>query len=380
MKRIALAVDSLIHFYRMRSTADELQARGAEVDVYVPEDSGHSQSAPDTLRFISEMGYRVFASVVPDTPRYNVLLESYPLSDLPSMVGIEYDYRIKVPYFLLAAKPSSSYLPTLHMPYDAAIAFSRYEANVFQAYGRTHFVAPPNFAKFQRAVKDPDARPRLLYLPTFDDKVSEDYEAMRRSFDSVRSRFHIVVKMHSATQYLESEADHRAFLTSIGDEVLDQSADLAEVLEDIDIVVAGNSAAVFDSLYAEVPVCVVSQDVNRFQLHGDTPLFSFVESGAIPQAKTVSEIEGAIDRALHLREAQVQLKQEQFAPADQADSQLAEVVLAYCATPVEKDPYAQMRRAYLLYTEAQLHAHEQALSWRITAPVRWVLDKLVHRD
>ena len=376
MDKVAFVVDSLIQFYRVQNAAKELIASGAEVAVFVPEDSGHNSSAADTLKAISEMGFSVFANAAKSETHYQVVLESYPLSDLPSMRGLKFDYRMKVPYFLLAAKPSSSYIPYLQEPYDAAFVFSKYEADTFQAYGRSHFVDPPNFANLRKARKVEGGRPKLLYLPTFNDKVSEDYEAMLRAFEPLRSRFHIVVKMHSATQYLDEEAAHRTALLRIGHEVLDQSADLASVLEEFDVVIAGNSAAVFDAIYAEVPVCVLSEDVNRFRMYGDTPLFSFVESGTIPQAKSFGELERAVDAALQLREEQLTLKSEQFTPPQGSESNLARVVLSYCAIPIAENTYVNLRRSFIQSFEAQIQAREDSLSWRLTAPLRWFLDKL----
>lgn len=355
-------------------------ALGGEVDVYVPEDSGLNGSARETLAQIKAMDYSTGHRFVAGTPGYNVLLECYPLSDFPSMHGIDYDYRLKFPYFLLAAKPSSSYIPELHLPYDATIAFSAYEAEVFKAYGRSHFVKPPNFAEFAKNAEREGSRERLLYLPTFNDKITDDYAKLGAVFERLKERFHLVVKMHSATQFSEEEAPHREFLASVADECLDQSANLVEVLQGVDVVLSGNSAAVFDALYAEVPVCVASQDVNRFRLLTDTPLQQFVSEGAIPLASTLGGIEAAIAQALDLAEAQRALRQREFFPQHNPPAELTAVIRAYCETPAADDPYTQLRRHYLAYREGEVQAYEQSLSWRVGSPLRWVLDRFTQSN
>lgn len=370
MLRVAVVVDSMVQFLSVERGLGDLSRLGVSVEVYVPQDSGLGDSAETTLKGISELGYSPRSGVEDGARYYDVLLECYPLSDLPSMVGIQWGYRIKFQYFLLAAKPNQSYTPNLYSPYDATIVFSAYEASILQVYGRTHLVAPPKFSSYSREELDTGERPTLVYLPTFGDDFSSDYERLAEVFTALKADYRLVIKLHSATQFSDHETAHREFLVSIADDLLSQSANLVETLQNADVVLAGGSAAVFDALYAEVPVCVASKEIDRYKLLEESPLYQFIAEGFIPLASTPEAIPEALKEARRLSTNQRMLTQREFFPEGILVGDFASVVADYAKSDSGKDPYLQMRQYYLQCQEEERQAYETSLSWRLTRFLR----------
>ena len=101
----------------------------------------------------------------------------------------------------------------------------------------------------------------------------------------------------------------------ISDECYNHKTELAELLTIADIVLSDNSGAIFETLYAKVPLAVYSEDINKNKLDNfDTTQYRLVKEGYIPYTNHSDEIPNILEQALSSKyiEKQKNLSDELF--------------------------------------------------------------------
>lgn len=312
MKNVAFLVQNLSQFYSMKNGIDALISKGHTVDIFVPRADdweGFRNIFNDTAESLAGMGYSVRREVDRDEI-YKILLEPYPMWDFSL---IPHDYRIKYRYSPVCAKPDPVFRVETNIIYDAQLTYSRYEASFLSAYSVIEPVGMLKYVSYEKRERPQTDKKILLYLPTYGDISSLD--SVADAMSELKDEFYIITKFHHGTSFLFAEEERVNKLASVSDERYDQKTEISSLLSVADAVLSDNSGAIFESVYAEVPVAVFTDALNDRRLGGlDTPQYKLVNKGILPHAKNASEIRNALKTALsdEVVSKQRKLKQELF--------------------------------------------------------------------
>ena len=294
-KNIAVIVQNLVQFYSIKNGIDALVSKKYPVDIYVPinnNDLGFGNMFTKTYNTLISMGYSPLRSL-DSSVNYKILLEPYPLD---IYFKINYTYRLKYKYSLLSAKPNWAYKPENNLYYDAILSFSPYESdflNVFSKIEMTGNLKYINLTKLDRPNTDKSV---LLYLPTYGDVSSIDL--IIDELKNLKSKYYIITKLHHGTSFLLNEKTRIEKLKSISDESYDQNIELAQLLSKVDVVLSDNSGAIFEALYAKVPIAIYSDDINKNKLSNiNTAQYNLVKEGYIPYTNKSTEIINVLTKA-----------------------------------------------------------------------------------
>jgi len=120
----------------------------------------------------------------------------------------------------------------------------------------------------------------------------------------------VYIKAHHGTDFLKEEKFKTELLKKSCDLYFDSSQNIIDLLSEADLVLSDNSGAIFDSIYAGVPVVIFSKDVNRNKINDDfnTKQFELVKNGIIPYTSDPSDIEKIIKEGLENSTLKKQMK------------------------------------------------------------------------
>lgn len=387
---VAIVFDDLTEFYSIKDSIDELINSNVKVDLYVLGNYSNGMSS-ETERRISSLGYEVLTDFTGEN-RYKVLLEPYPLINGDN---VHYDYRIKYRYSPVCAKPDPVYTPEWNMPYDAFIVYSNRDAEVFSVYGKTHTIPYKKFSNFKKETVK--GKPELLYLPTYGDVSSVDMFD-KKTADRLKEKYNLTIKSHHAIQYRDDEKHNYEKLKALADNFYDSDTSIVELLSTADIVLSDNSGAIFDAIYSETPIALLS-DVEKLNSRKlgeiDTLQYELVKNGVVPCAHRIEDVEQVLSLAYDLLPEQKEVKLNIFGIEAESESMM-EVIDYYLSK--NKDDDLHLKSKHILQSSwyegnaskearelfAQENAtlkrdvkmiysqFEESISWRITRPVRSV--------
>lgn len=291
MKKIAITIQNFVQFYSLKNyinTADNVI-----IDLYVPisiNDLGFDGMFDDIYNYLKKEKYRVYRKV--KKIRYDILLEPYPMD---IYFKFNYKFRIKYKYCAISAKPHLTYKVDDNIYYDAILCHSTYEQEIMDCFAKTFLVGRTCFYNFQK--KKLGKIKTILYLPTYGDlnSINDIADELKK----LSKNYNIIVKEHHGTNYLNLDKEKKNKLSETFSKVYDSTYSLTKLLELADVVLTDNSGAIFESLYANVPVCIFSKKIDSCSTTALPSLQQqLVESGEIPYTNNVKELESIIIKAV----------------------------------------------------------------------------------
>jgi hypothetical protein len=368
--KIAVTLNSLVQYLSVRNGLSELQSRGFQVNIFIPSDSGTETQIDGISRIVRRDGFQVWNDISEAPNGFSVLLEPYALSNLPSLSGIEFDYRIRYQYGLVSGKPSKAYTPELNLHFDVILCHSQYESEVFSVYAKTHIIKPLRSSEYTLMKADSN-RKTLLFTPTFDEFEEVDFSALQTELLSLKENFTLLVKMHEASEYRSEELKFRELLESVADHIFYHKDDIYDLLSIADVVLAGQSGSIYDALYSKVPVCVIAPDEARYEYVIPSLQKQLRESGKLPYASSPSGISSAILSALRQSNEQSMVSEEIFNSKFLDYESFSDVVEFYANQLIEMDTHTILKRHLANGRTSREQELLGSLSWKITKPIRW---------
>lgn len=382
--KVAIIFNDLTEFFATRDNLDALLKANIPTDIYVVPNYSKDMER-DTREALIDLGYSVKDGKESNV-NYKIILEPYPSRFSAEM---KCDYRIKYTYGANSAKPDPVFSPSWNLSYDASIQYSRRDAEIRSVYSRAYVIPYAKYKGFTKNAHN-EAKPRLLYLPTFGN-VGSISSLTEEVVADIKQQYTLVVKAHHAIQFREDERDNYELLQNIADEFHDSSVSLEGLLADVDVVLSDNSGAIFEAIYAEVPVAVFSDRLNDRKLGGlNTLQHDIVAQGVVPCAKAAIDILSMLQKAMKLQGKQREMKQQLFVSYDDKDADdFVSVIKTYLSKNRDEDYYTQSRDILrndindknrrisalserVQELEAKVGDYENSSSWKITEPLRKV--------
>jgi len=308
--RIAVHFDDMVEFYNIRHGVDALMEAGIPVDLIVSAKHSEMHSLPGKQELMDETYYEIvkhgYSPVreIDESIRYKILLEPHLSEKYYLPEKINHEFRIKYMYYLIQAKPKNTCTFAKNIEYDAILCHTKREAEMLSAYTKTFLISPMRYKGFKKDLNRPSEKQTLLYAPTFGNIGSID--SIEEAVSTLKKEYYVVVKAHHMTQTRETERFE--ILKSIADEYYSQAVDLAELLQSADVMLSDNSAAIFDAIYAEVPVAIYNRSedlLNDMHLGRiDTYQYQLVKRGVIPYTNSIDKIGDVLKEAVKCREKQ----------------------------------------------------------------------------
>ena len=285
---IAIVFDDLTEFYVMQKAIDKLKESHYQVDIIVPYDSGYNNLAEHTLQTITNLGYSPLDDA-PSNKTYKILLTPYP--GLDAVKRIKYIYHLRYPYGAISAKPNPSYYPNHIYQYDAMFSFNTYDG-FLETYGPKIYPLPYwRYTSFKRKPQSKNQPPILLLLPTFGTDTSFINHLPDSTITELKKEFKIISKAHHAVHFGIDGADTLQRLEQISDEFYTSDTPIDDLLKKATIVLSDNSGAIFESICANVPIAIFTNDPNSRHLGKlNTLQYKLVQQKIIPHATKPNEI------------------------------------------------------------------------------------------
>lgn len=387
-KDVAIVFDDITEFNTMLYGVQELNRSGITYDIIVPFDSGYADLPQKTAAEIQKNGYKVLTDA-PKNTHYKILLTPYP--GIKVVERMDYDYHIKYCYGALSAKPNPVYLPYQKIQYHAFMLFNNYELELYQAYGaETYFLPFWRYKNFKK--KKHSGKPVLLILPTFGDVSCIDL-LKDDDIKAIKHKYKIIAKSHHALDSNPSEEKRLSRLKDIADVCYDSNAKIEELLAMSDVVLSDNSGAIFEALYARIPVAILAEDPNARKIAGlDTYHSRLINAGILPYTNRSEYLGKIIDEAIDKVHLQATESKKLFEPKGQnkAGDSFTAIIREYLNRNPAED-YRKILHDILIseYTEDKKENLElrrqisdllNSNSWKMTRPVRNIINILKRKD
>ena len=293
---IAITIQNMVQFYSIKNGIDALLKKGYNVDIYIPQtthESGIGDLYDDTYNTLINSNY-VLKREADDNITYKILMEPYPMD---IYLKINHKYRLKYKYAPIPAKPNLTCTASTNIYYDGIICYGDYDASYLKAYSNTYVIGNMKYIGFKRNPVLINNKPILLFLPTYGENSSID--KLIDELKKLKNNYYIIVKSHHGTSYLKNELYRINKLKEIVDEFYDHSTQLIDLLSKAHVVLSDNSGAIFEAIYAEVPIAIFSNDLNANKLNDfNTTQYDIVNEGYIPYTKEPSNIKQVLDEAM----------------------------------------------------------------------------------
>ncbi len=133
----------------------------------------------------------------------------------------------------------------------------------------------------------------------------------------MKEKYYIIVKFHHGVL---AEHENIYKLDEKCDEWYDHKTELTALLERADVVLSDNSGAIFEAIYAEVPVAIFATEINENLAEFYTTQYDLVQKGVIPYTDNIENIYDILEKALsdEYRKKQKEIREEYFyIPEDQ---------------------------------------------------------------
>lgn len=206
---------------------------------------------------------------------------------------IKAKFYLKYEYGTLNIKPSLTYTPQSLRGLHGFLCQSTITERLLSAYGLTFPVDNLRFDGYTRKKE----KNTILFAPTYnDDKTISDYTDIIKNLQS--AGYKVLVKGHHGTEYLEQNAKKRNILVSLADEYYGPDTCLSELIMRAEVCLFGNSSAIGEALYANVPCAIFAHDLDSFALESiHTSQYHFAKDNIIPHCSNSKTITTAIKKA-----------------------------------------------------------------------------------
>ncbi len=341
---IAIIIQNILQYYSLRPFLQFVEKEKCwKNDIYVldPKETttGFSDIMEELKCAILRDGFRI-ANEKSQNKKYKICLAPYQ-----NMIDIKSDYLINYYYGALSAKPFT-FDPELKSKFDGFLLHSNYDANILSLYGKTHIV--PRLPLREVKLKKHTGKKRLLYLPTYGKESS--IETVIKVLPAIKDEYEILVKGHHGTSHLKNEVERMASLKDVADHYYTPTKDLQELFEEADVVLSDNSGAIFDALYANVPVCILSKNIDNSFANISPLQKKLVDDKVIPYSSEASanELLRILHEALSKKTIKIQRQKSDllFPNKNGGAKEWVKVLKDYMDDNVDMD-YMSLHRYYL---------------------------------
>lgn len=277
---VAIIFDDMTEFFVMRMAIDALKKAGVKIHIIVPHDCSYFKGlAEHTLKGIKASGYEVLNDC-PKDAHYKILMTPYRIPGIMSRAKC--DYNFNYPYGLISPKPDPTYMPDYLMPYDVIFRFNNLEPEYLSAYGNKGVALPYWRFVDSKPVKKRGEKPTLLILPTFGDISCMD--AFNNELTKkLQEQYFIIAKSHHASDFRPEEKTRLEKLKKTAHVFYDSDTPISDVLAMADIVLSDNSGALFEAMYAGIPVVSFAKENNSRRLGElNTLQYQLAAAGVLP--------------------------------------------------------------------------------------------------
>jgi hypothetical protein len=249
-KDLAIVIQSEAQYYAIEPLLEHLkQTNRYSFDVIVNpmngEESGHREIARATKRLIHQCGLEVVFS---KKSEYSYKLLLAPYEDLAE---VDYKYALQYLYAVISAKPNPVYKPEFMRNFHGVLCHSTYERDILCVYAQTHIVSSLKYKRpLEHSIVDSNNK-TILFLPTYGSNINSMVKTILR----LRSKgYYIITKLHHGTQHLYSEKTRKEQLQLVSNKTYGSEVSLSSLLQCSMAVICGNTGAIFEAMYAGVPV------------------------------------------------------------------------------------------------------------------------------
>lgn len=279
---------------------------------------------------------------ISERQKYKVCMAPYS-----GMVDAKYDYLIGYYYGSASSKPFT-FSPDSKMMFHGVLLHSTYDAEVLSVYSKTYIV--PNLRlnlRLKSKKTMSGGKKVLLYLPTYGDINS--IKELYKSLTKLKSEYYIITKGHHGTEHLKSEVEKKQLLLELSDEYFTPAKNINELFKVADLVLSDNSGAIFDAMYAGVPVCVAAKNINNKFGNLNTLQSELANDGILPYSNktdfsSIKELLLKTKKNITLQK-QVKLAKKIFTNRDGGVEAWVEVLSKYMNDKVNKD-YVSLHNMY----------------------------------
>lgn len=304
---IAVHIQSEVQVFSLLPLLERLKSDGGYdlqivVDEFTTDTSGFKDVAASATELLKSSGF--FPKSIDSFP--DTVFDIYLTPYIDGVIKAR--YFLKYEYGTLNIKPNLTYIPEVMEKYHGFLCQSTTTSNLLSAYGKTFPV--DNLRFFGKKRKSPKReKPQILFAPTYndDDSVEEIAEAIK----TLKPHFRIIVKGHHGTQFLKSNQDKKKTLESLADAYYGSETSLSDLILESDVCIFGNSSAIAEAIYVNVPCLIFAHNLDLFKLYDiHTTQFKLVESGYLPRCSNPKNILKTVQETLSPR---VKAKQQQLA-------------------------------------------------------------------
>ncbi|MBR3236706.1 hypothetical protein IKF92_03460 [Candidatus Saccharibacteria bacterium] len=335
---VAIIFDDLTEFFVMRPAIDDMKKAKINVDIIVPYDSGYNGLSEYTFKEIVKLGYHPLKDA-PKDKEYKVLLTPYPTLEI--IKRTKYIYHLRYSYGPMSAKPDPVFLPEWKIYYDGIFSFNSYEPHFLSAYGNKYHLLPYwKYNNFKKTTKS-KTKPNLLILSTFGTDISNVKLFTKSAIQEIKKHYHIIVKAHHATHFNSDQDDSLSILQDIADDFYDSSTPLIDLLEIADVVLSDNSGAIFESIYAGIPVAIFCKNPNQRKLGKiNTLQYELIQQKVLPYTDRADQVLPLLQSIQPYSEKQKKIKWQLFPKfKDNSPKEFTKVIKEYLATDQDSDYY-----------------------------------------
>ena len=339
--RIIIAFDDMVEFHALKNGIDALLKEGIETDLFIPPcDIDRQPLLDETYNEIAKRGYSPIREI-DESVKYKILLDPHARDYFFQPQMINHEFRIRYKYSLISGKPSPIYSVPQNFAYDAILCYTKREAEILSAHTKTYLISPMRYKGFKKDPRRPAGKPVLLYAPTFGKASSID--TIGKAIQVLREDYYIIMKAHHLTQHADKENHRIDILKNNSDEYYDQTADLVELLKRADVMLSDNSGAIFEAIYAEVPVAVYHHESlnNRSYKRIDTFQHQLAQRGVLPYTFDAEEIGAVLKKAMENKREQKAEKAD-FLPAKDVTKAFVDVMKLFLSQDRENSEYYAM--------------------------------------
>ena len=309
-KKIAIHIQSEVQFFSLKPLLDELKRLKYDfkivIDYFKNDESGYNKMSTQTAKLIMAAGFKVYDIEDFSNDVFDLYLTSYVDEKIKANCFAKFEYGT------LNIKPSLTYTPETMGGFHAFLCQSTVTKTLLQAYGMTFSVENLRFyGKKRKALNRRKAK--VLFAPTYNDEETE--EDLANVIRELKKEFIVAVKGHHGTQYLNANAGKKDILEQLADEYYTSETSLSDLILDADVCLFGNSSAIAEALYMNVPCAIFARDLDLFKI-GDlhTTQYEIVEEGYIPWTDDIKLVRKIIEEAMSekYRERQMKLSNKFF--------------------------------------------------------------------
>jgi CDP-glycerol glycerophosphotransferase (TagB/SpsB family) len=317
--RVFIDLTSQNYFFMMLPIIRELERQKIAFDVFTPkpdDPASYPLEHENLAVHIESKGIPVLRRI-PKNMEYDVAYSAYPDYFYELFQQNQIKYHVKFAYGHGGAnKPLLFCNQAIYNFYDFVLTFGEPDTAIYSGHIMAIPIGNIKLADYRRSRSVPNGKKTVLYLPT--------YNAWGNAFSSInidtinkllklQNKYNLATKMHIGTTYLDEEKTHRELLGQFNN-IYDARTPIADILNDVDIVLSDLSSAAFDAIAGDVPLALFGLGGQvcyggKLCLHQQ-----LVKDDIVPGTNNIDELENIIEKALTQEyfAKQQKLKKEMF--------------------------------------------------------------------